>query len=65
MEKFEIEYFLIDDGGASSIFIPIILEIGTKFTSEYGKDYIVSQYDFEGKQLNCVMCENIELIKNK
>ena len=59
MEDFEIEYLLIDDEAATTLFLPIILEIGTEFKNEFSK-YKVSSYEFNGKKLETIICEQVK-----
>jgi hypothetical protein len=59
MEDFEIEYILIDDEAFTSVFLPIILEIGTEFKNEFSI-YKVLSYVFNGKTLENILCEQLK-----
>lgn len=49
----EFHYELCDDGGCNALYLPILLEIGTKFKHEFGT-YIV-----EAIKNNVIICERI------
>ena len=59
MKDFEIEYILIDDEAFTSVFLPIILEIGTEFKNEFSI-YKVLSYVFNGKTLENILCEQLK-----
>jgi|LakMenE01Jun11ns_1017448.scaffolds.fasta_scaffold6610990_1 hypothetical protein len=59
MEDFLIEYALSDDGGFTNMYLPIILEIGTKFKNEFCIYEVVS-YEFQGKELKFIFCERVK-----
>jgi hypothetical protein len=58
MKDFEIEYVLLDDEAFTSLFLPIILEIGIEFVNEYSR-YKVLSYEFNGKELEQILCEKV------
>ena len=58
MKNFEIEYVLLDNEAFTSVFLPIILEIGTEFKNEFSR-YKVLSYEFNGKTLENILCEQV------
>ena len=58
MKDFKIEYIFLDDEAFTSVFLPIILEIGTEFKNEFSR-YKVLSYEFNGKVLENILCEQV------